>query len=130
MRRVAVLMAVEAATLAVMSALHFSGALDGSSPFDPRRAGIAEAAIGVVLLVGAIGLLRKWRRAWTTALSANVFAVVGFVVGLTRTTQGGGAVDIGYHVIVLPLLLLTIAVLLRSRRPSGGLRPHQVAPSE
>lgn len=34
---------------------------------------------------------------------------------VTRTTQGGGAVDIGYHSTVLPLLLLTFVVLLRRR---------------
>jgi dihydrofolate reductase len=47
---------------------------------------------------------------------ANAFAVVGFIVGLTRTSHGGGAVDIAYHVTVLPLLLLTVVILLRRRR--------------
>jgi hypothetical protein len=115
MNRVAALMLVEAASLAVMSSLHFAGALEGSDPFDPTRAGGAEAIIGVVLLVGALALLRRWPHAWGAALAANLFAVAGFVLGLTRTTQGGGAVDIGYHLTVLPLLLLTLVVLIRGR---------------
>jgi hypothetical protein len=91
-------MVVEAASLAVMSILHLTGHLDGSSPFNPTRAGIAEALIGVVLLLGALALVRSRRHALSIAIAANAFAVVGFVIGLTRTTEGGGAVDIAYHV--------------------------------
>ncbi len=116
MNRLAALMALEAISLAVMSFLHLAGKLDGSPPFDPTRAGVAEAAIGVVLLSGALAIRRRARHAWGIALAANIVAVVGFAVGLTRTTQGGGAIDIGYHVLVLPLLLLAIAALLRRRR--------------
>jgi hypothetical protein len=117
MNRLAALMALEAISLAVMSFLHLAGKLDGSPPFDPTRAGVAEALIGVVLLFGALAVLRRAPHAWGIALVANAVAVVGFVVGLTRTTQGGGAVDIGYHVSVLPLFLLTLAVLLRPVTP-------------
>lgn len=116
MTRIAGLMAAEAASLAVMSVLHLTGRLDGSKPFEPTRAGIAEAIIGVVLLAGALVLLRGRPHDSGVALAANAFAAIGFVVGLTRTTQGGGAVDIAYHVAVLPLLLLTLVILLRSRR--------------
>jgi hypothetical protein len=114
MNRLAGLMVLEAGSLAVMSFLHLADMLDGSPPFDPTRAGVAEATIGVVLLFGALALWRRAPHAWGIALAANVVAVVGFVIGLTRTTQGGGAIDIGYHLLVLPLLLLALAVLLRS----------------
>jgi tellurite resistance protein TehA-like permease len=110
--RIAALMVVEAASLAVMSILHLTGHLDGSSPFNPTRAGIAEALIGVVLLLGALALVRSRRHALSIAIAANAFAVVGFVIGLTRTTEGGGAVDIAYHVTLLPLLVLTLVVLV------------------
>ena len=116
MNRIARLMAAEAASLAVMSALHLAGRLDGSTPFDPTRACVAEAVIGGVLLTGAVVLLRGRPHAWSVALAANAFAVVGFVVGLTRTTQGGGTVDIAYHLTVLPLLLLNFIALLRLGR--------------
>jgi len=90
--------------------------LDGSTPFDPTRACVAEAVIGGVLLTGAVELLRGRPHAWRIALAANAFAVVGFVFGLTRTTQGGGTVDIAYHLTVLPLLLLNLIALLRLGR--------------
>jgi peptidoglycan/LPS O-acetylase OafA/YrhL len=96
-----------------MSILHLAGRLDGSKPFEPTRPGIAEALIGAVLLTGAIVLLRRWRHAWAVAVAANAFAVAGFAIGLTRTVQGGGGVDLGYHATVLPLLVLTLIVLVR-----------------
>jgi hypothetical protein len=46
-------------------------------------------------------------------------AVVGFVIGLTRTFQGGSAIDVGYHVTVLPLLVLTLLVLGRGSIPKA-----------
>jgi nicotinamide riboside transporter PnuC len=118
-RLVAALMAVAATSLAVMSSLHFSGALNGSKPFDPTRAGIAEALVGAVLLVGAVGLWRRWTHGWAVVVAANIFAVVGFVIGLTRTFQGGSAIDVGYHVTVLPLLVLTLLVLGRGSIPKA-----------
>jgi hypothetical protein len=119
MSKIAALMAAEAASLAVMASLHLGGRLNGTKPFEPTRAGIAEAIIGVVLAAGAVALLRARPRAWGVAVAANIFAVAGFAVGLTRTVQGGGALDIGYHLTVLPLLLLTLVLLARAR-PSGG----------
>jgi hypothetical protein len=62
-RRVAALMIVEAASLAVASALHVSGNVTGRSKlFDADDAGIAEAIIGAVLLGGAIAIFRlpRW----------------------------------------------------------------------
>ena len=71
MNRLAALMALEAISLAVMSFLHLAGKLDGSPPFDPTRAGLAEAAIGVVLLSGALPIRRRARHAWGIALAVN-----------------------------------------------------------
>jgi hypothetical protein len=48
--------------------------------------------------------------------------VVGFAVGLSRTIQGGGPVDVGYHLTVLPLLLLTLLVMVRERRAAPATR--------
>src|SRR5262249_29193869 len=113
------LMGFVAVSLAVMSTLHLSGALgDGSEPFDPSHAGVAEAVICAVLGVGAVGLLRGARSALATALASTGFAIVGFLVGLNFTIRGGGAADIAYHVVVLPLLLVILAGLIQQlRRP-------------
>jgi len=120
------LLALEAASLAVMSALHLSGALaGGSSRFEPNRAGIAEAIIGIALAAGAAAVLRAPRRGRQAGLAAVAFAVVGFAVGLSITARDGGAVDIAYHAGVLPLLILTGVLLLRA----GGERTPPPAPA-
>jgi hypothetical protein len=113
---IALLMLFEAATLVMVASLHLGGILgEGSEPFDPIAAGIAEAIIAVALAAGAAALLRKSARAREIAVAASLFAIAGFVLGLTFTVRGGGAIDIAYHAAMLPLLLLTLIVLLRSR---------------
>jgi hypothetical protein len=108
-------MLFESATLAAVASLHLGGMLgDGSEPFDPTAAGVAEAIIGVALAAGAAALLCKSARAREIAVATTLFAIAGFVLGLTFTVRGGGAIDIAYHVVMLPLLLLTLIVLLRS----------------
>jgi hypothetical protein len=122
-RMIAALMCFEAATLAVMSVLHLSGALDrGSKPFDPSDAGIAEAVICLVLSYGALALLRRPRKGIGAAIASTVFAIAGFIVGLTFTIRGGSAVDIAYHATVLPLLLLTLVALARIRGAASSQR--------
>jgi hypothetical protein len=107
--KVAGLMGFVAATLAVMSLLHLTGVIgDGRTPFDPDRAGIAEAVIAVVLAAGAIALLRGLR--WA-ARAALVFAIAGFGIGLSMTIRGHAAWDIAYHAAVLPLLLVALVQL-------------------
>ena len=115
-RQPALLMCAVAATLAVMSFLHLSGILaGGTKPFDPSGAGVAEAVICLALSYGATGLLRTWPRAQTVALAATGFAIVGFIIGLRFTLEGGEAIDIAYHLSVLPILLVTLIALLRIR---------------
>jgi hypothetical protein len=123
-RQVALLMYAVAATLAVMSFLHLSGILGGTKPFDPSSAGVAEAVICLALSYGATGLLRRWPRAQKVALAATGFAIVGFIIGLRFTLEGGEAIDIAYHLSVLPILLGTLIALLRirTRGTHGGRR--------
>lgn len=116
-RPIAALMGFEAATLAAMSFLHLSGILaGGSKPFDPSEAGTAEALICIVLTAGAVTLLRAPAHGGGVAIVSTVLAILGFLVGLNFTIRGGEAIDIAYHATVLPLLLVTLAALLRLRR--------------
>jgi hypothetical protein len=120
-RPIALLLGFEAATLAVMSALHLGGVLTGrSKPFDATHAGIAEAVICAALAAGASGLLRGHARARIFALAAVSLAIVGFLVGLTFTIRGGSAIDIGYHATVLPLLLASEALVVHVRGGAAG----------
>lgn len=113
---VAALMGFEALTLAVISSLHLSGVLGGGTkPFNPTAAGIAEAVIFAVLAPAAVAYHRIGPPARTAALAATLFAIVGFIVGLTITLRGGDAIDIAYHATLLPLLLVTFAALLRRK---------------
>lgn len=118
-RPIAFAMGLEAATLAVMALLHLAGSLGGSlSSFSAPEAGIAEAVICIVLAYGATGLMKGRPRARAVAIAATVFALAGFVVGLAETIRGGQALDIAYHVTMLPLLALTLRALVR--RPTQG----------
>jgi hypothetical protein len=94
MRSLAALMTFEAATLAIAATLHVTGASgDGPKPFAPSGAGIAEAIICVVLLLGAAALFRDPVSGRQAALGAVAFAIFGFIIGLTFTL-GGPAVDV------------------------------------
>ena len=115
-RLVAGLMLFEAATLAVASALHLAGGVQGrSAPFDPDGAGIAEAIIGVVLVAAAVIMLRSPAHARAVGIAATSFAIAGFLLGLNFTARGGHLPDIAYHVVMLPILAGGLIALLRTR---------------
>jgi hypothetical protein len=115
-RTATTLMSLEAASLAVIASLHLSHVLaGGKNPFRATDAGIAELVIGLVLLYGIVELLRRSTSGSGVALATLVFAIVGFVVGLTFTLRGGDAIDIAYHATVLPLLVATLFLLQRNR---------------
>ena len=119
----AILIALEAASLAIMSVLHLTGILGGGTkPFGRTDAGVAEAVICVALIGGAAALARDSSRGRLIALATVAFAILGFILGLNFTIQGGGAIDIAYHATVLPLLLVTLAALWRwptARQPAS-----------
>ena len=110
------LMVFVAATLAVVSPLHLAGVTGGGSkPYDPSSAGIAEAVICAVLAAAAVAAFRNPGRARPVAVGAVVFAIAGFLVGLSITARGGGAFDVAYHSAILPVLIVTLILLLRPR---------------
>jgi hypothetical protein len=55
------------------------------------------------------------RRPPPIPVATTLFAIAGFVLGLTFTVRGGGAIDVAYHALMPPLILLTLIVLLRRR---------------
>lgn len=102
-------MDLEAATLAIMALLHLTGSVVGSSV----DAGVAEAVICAVLMYGAARLMRGAPRARGVAIASVAFAIVGFAIGLGETVRGANAIDVAYHVTMLPLLALTLRALVR-----------------
>jgi hypothetical protein len=111
-RSIVRLMLVTAASLAIVSVLHLSSLVSGGS-----GAGIPEAIICVVMLAGAGALARGGPNGLTAARASVVFAIAGFIIGLTFTLRGGDAFDVAYHVTGLALLLATLALLRGHRRP-------------
>jgi hypothetical protein len=113
------LMVFEAATLAVASVMHLSGNVHGrGEPFNAQHAGIAEAIIGAVLAGGAVAVLRAPRRARTVGLVTTGFVIVGFLVGLNFTVRGGDSPDVAYHLVMLPILVVTLFFIARRRSPA------------
>jgi hypothetical protein len=108
---VARVMAFEAAALAIIATLHLTGTLGGGAKrFDPKSAEIVEAIIGVLLAYGAGTLMRDAPRHRLARGTVSV-AIVGFIVGLVFTVQGGDTIDLAFHATMLPLLPLTLLVL-------------------
>jgi hypothetical protein len=117
--------AFEAASLVVMSTLHFVGILGiDSASGSSNGAASAEAVIALVLAAGAVALAR--RVAHGVAIGSVGFAIVGFLIGISFTISGGSTVDITYHATMLPLLAATLVALQRlgdaprERRASSG----------
>ena len=106
------LMAIDAATLFIASAIHFGifGAID---PFE--AAALPEAVIGAVLALGLIGAIFWWPSWWPAALGATLFAVVGTLVGLRFTLPRGDLGDIVYHLGLLATLVMLLVMLARER---------------
>ncbi len=108
-------MAVEAATVGAFAVLHLSGALRiGSSGRPSYGAGVAEALICITLVAGAWALVRSGSataRGRRAALGALAFAIFGFLVGLSFTVGSGDTIDLAYHLVMLPVLVATAALL-------------------
>jgi len=106
-RAIAILVTLEAASLVAMSAIHLVRS--------ERNSGIPEAVICVVLALGATAIYRStphWRQ---IALSAVGFAIAGFLLGLSITASSGDVANLAYHATVLPLLIATFVIALRTR---------------
>jgi hypothetical protein len=113
-------MFLAAVSLAVQSALHLSGAIHPATGGTETKAGIAEAVICVALLWGSSTLARRGSAGYRIALWTTVFAVAGFIFGLSVTVPSGYVPDIAYHATVLPILLITVVLIVRYCRPSVG----------
>jgi hypothetical protein len=106
-RAIAILMTLEAASLVATSAIHLARS--------ERNSGIPEAVICVVLAVGAITVYRATPRWREIALSTVGFASAGFLLGLSITASSGDVANLAYHATVLPLLIATFVIALRTR---------------
>jgi O-antigen/teichoic acid export membrane protein len=106
-----------AGSLAVVSVLHLTHLINGGGRNGPSAAGAAEAVICLVMLAGARALARGRRNGRAVARATVIFAIAGFVVGLTFTLGSGDGFDIAYHLAGLTALFGTLALLGRAPEP-------------
>lgn len=119
--------AIEASTLAITAALHLAGGMpDEPKRFSGTSAGIAETIIGLVMAFAAGELFRRSEGARSLALGATIFAIVGFLIGLSFTIRSGAPIDLAYHATMLPILVATTLALSRLQEPG----PRPPAPRE
>lgn len=110
------LLLIEAATFAITSLIHFGALLDG---YEHRRAGIAEAVIAIVLVAGWVLSRGRSPRRWMIAVGAQVFALVGVLVGLFTIAIGVGprrVPDVTYHLVILAVLAGSLFLVVRRGR--------------
>jgi hypothetical protein len=116
------LLLLEASTFVAAAVIHLGALLEG---YGHREAGTAETVTAAVLLVG---LALTWapspwpRRA---VVGAQAFATLSVLVGLFTIVVGVGprtAPDIAYHVGILAVLVVGLAIALRDGTPSPGAR--------
>ncbi|HKO26736.1 MAG TPA: hypothetical protein VJU80_04700 [Solirubrobacteraceae bacterium] len=106
------MLAVQSATLAVFATLHLTGALRIGASGRSYGAGVAEGLICLALAGGAWALARtEPARGRRVALSALGFAIFGFFVGLSFTVGSGDTIDLVYHAVMLPVLIVTALLM-------------------
>jgi hypothetical protein len=107
-RGIGLLMAAQAVTFALASAVHF-----GTSFTD---AAIPELVIAAVLGLGSSAVLSRYPHAWGIATATASFAIAGTALGLTIIATGRQDVpDLAYHASILAALAVTLIALLRPR---------------
>jgi hypothetical protein len=120
-----VLMIFDTVALLFAAALHVAGARIplGSAVFEEPQivpAAIVEGLAGLIFLVGAYAVFAGKSWAWTSALSAHIFAVAGFLLGIVATRSGTSLFNTVYHWVMLVVFLAGI-VLLVTRPAQAGL---------
>lgn len=81
-------------------------------------AAIVESLCGLCLLWGAIALFRDWKMRWRIALTANLTALGGVLLGIAALAAGAGprtASNDLYHRMMLILIIAAILLLFFGR---------------
>lgn len=112
---VAVLMTIAAAAYASASLIHFGlviplGFATIRDPFPGAAA--PEGVIAIILLAGAITVTRRIDGAWLLALLGSAFSGLLTLYGLSITLRASRPGDVGYHLGVLGLVAVILALVL------------------
>jgi hypothetical protein len=112
-----VLAVFDTVALLIAAALHIQGVRIslGSADFvEPQivPAAIVEGLAGLIFAVAAYALFTSRRWAWAMTLSAHVFAILGFLLGIWSTRNGTSPFNHDYHLIMLGIFVVGLALLL------------------
>ena len=117
-----VLVVFDALALLFAAALHVAGANIplGAATFNEPQivpAAIVEGLAGLLFVVSGYGVFVGKRWAWTSALVAHLFAILGFIVGLLATLNGTSPFNYAYHRVMLVIFVIGVILLVtRSAR--------------
>lgn len=111
------LMAFDTVALFLAASLHVAGARIplGSAVFvEPQivPAAIVEGLAGVLFAFGTYAVFASASWAWTAALVAHLFAIVGFIVGIYSTRNGTCPFNADYHRVMLVVFVVGVIVLV------------------
>ncbi len=113
------LLVVDAIAFLAASVIHFGYAIPLGfttlSDVTILPAGMAEGVIGVVFAVAAAAAFADWDWAWNGTLAAYLLGIVGVLIGIGVSVGDSGdssRSNLLFHLTVLPLLVLGLAVLL------------------
>jgi peptidoglycan/LPS O-acetylase OafA/YrhL len=111
--RIRLFLVLEIAVFVAAALVHFEVLADG---YDDAGAGIAESVIAIVLLGGLLLSLVRPETTREACLVAQAFGLLGTLVGTTLLITVGPrtTLDIVFHVTMLVLLVIGLAVTVRS----------------
>jgi hypothetical protein len=113
-------MLVVAVSFAIASTVHFGaviplGPITLDDPFS--GAAVPEGILAIVLAIGAISVIARWRLCWQIALGTTLFAFLVTIYGLTVTLSSNRTGDVEYHIsILLAMAVILILLLLPAGR--------------
>ena len=109
------------------AALFFFGAIQHAGvalgPFhEPYiiHATIVETLCGLALLCGALALLCNWKKSWGAALTGNLIALAGVLLGMAALAVGAGprtaSNDLYHRLMLILIALATVALFFQRSR--------------
>jgi hypothetical protein len=131
-----ILTVFDTVVLLFAAALHVQGTHIplGFGVFDEPQivpAAIVEGLAGLLFAVTAYSLFAAKGWAWTMTLIAHVFAILGFLLGIWATQNGTSPFNRVYHLVMLAIFVIGLALLLTSTaraalgRGGSGLAPRR-----
>jgi hypothetical protein len=83
---------------------------------------IVEGLAGLIFLLAAYTVFARRGQAWSATLTAHLFAIAGFLVGIGATRGGTTTFNHDYHYVMLALFIVGLILLVApgTRAALGG----------